>query len=78
MIPVQTYSSFAKWYGQGRLASCGRTRKSPKAGYSANQVPARVFLKYMRMSPSAYRRTVRNPARTSIPPLVRQTPEERQ
>ncbi|QZH74255.1 MAG: helix-turn-helix transcriptional regulator [Erythrobacter sp.] len=32
-------------------------------GYSSNQVLARVFLKYMRLSPSQYRRAVRDPLR---------------
>ena len=31
-----------------------------EVGYSSNQVLARVFLKHRRMSPSAYRRSVRN------------------
>ena len=34
-----------------------------EVGYSSSQVLARVFLKHMRMSPSDYRRTVRNPVR---------------
>lgn len=34
-----------------------------EVGYSSNQVLARVFLKHMRMSPSDYRRAVRDPAR---------------
>ncbi|SFI53683.1 AraC family transcriptional regulator [Albimonas pacifica] len=34
-----------------------------EVGYSANQVLARVFLKHMRMSPSDYRRSVRDPLR---------------
>ena len=32
-----------------------------EVGYSSNQVLARVFLKHRRMSPSEYRRAVRNP-----------------
>ncbi len=35
-----------------------------EVGYSSNQVLARVFLKHRRMSPSDYRRAVRNPWRT--------------
>jgi AraC family transcriptional regulator len=34
-----------------------------EVGYSSNQVLARVFLKHMRMSPSDYRRAVRDPVR---------------
>ncbi len=34
-----------------------------EVGYSSNQVLARVFLKHMRLSPSDYRRAVRDPAR---------------
>jgi AraC family transcriptional regulator len=34
-----------------------------EVGYSSNQVLARVFLKHMRLSPSDYRRTVRDPVR---------------
>jgi AraC family transcriptional regulator len=35
-----------------------------EVGYSSNQVLARVFLKHRRISPSDYRRAVRNPARS--------------
>ena len=35
-----------------------------EVGYSSNQVLARVFLKHMRMSPSDYRRAVRDPVRS--------------
>lgn len=35
-----------------------------EVGYSSNQVLARVFLKHRRMSPSDYRRAVRDPARS--------------
>lgn len=35
-----------------------------KVGYASSQVLARVFLKHRRMSPAAYRRTVRDPARS--------------
>lgn len=34
-----------------------------EVGYSSNQVLARVFLKHRRMSPSEYRRSVRDPGR---------------
>ena len=34
-----------------------------EVGYSSNQVLARVFLKHMRLTPSDYRRAVRDPAR---------------
>ncbi|MEQ9815508.1 MAG: AraC family transcriptional regulator [Azospirillaceae bacterium] len=37
-----------------------------EVGYSSNQVLARVFLKHMRVSPSGYRRAVRDPVRPSI------------
>jgi AraC family transcriptional regulator len=37
-----------------------------EVGYSSNQVLARVFLKHRRMSPSDYRRAVRDPVRPSI------------
>ncbi len=37
-----------------------------EVGYSSNQVLARVFLKQMRMSPSDYRRAVRDPVRPSF------------
>ena len=35
-----------------------------EVGYSSNQVLARVFLKHMRVSPSDYRRAVRDPVRS--------------
>lgn len=35
-----------------------------EVGYSSNQVLARVFVKHRRMSPSNYRRTVRDPTRS--------------
>ena len=35
-----------------------------EVGYSSNQVLARVFLKHMRLSPSDYRRAVRDPVRS--------------
>ncbi len=38
-----------------------------EVGYSSNQVLARVFLKYMRVSPTEYRRAVRDPARPNPP-----------
>jgi AraC family transcriptional regulator len=37
-----------------------------EVGYSSNQVLARVFLKHRRMSPTDYRRAVRDPVRPSI------------
>jgi AraC-like DNA-binding protein len=37
-----------------------------EVGYSSNQVLARVFLKHQRMSPSDYRRAVRDPVRSSV------------
>ncbi|MBY8977257.1 helix-turn-helix transcriptional regulator [Rhodobacteraceae bacterium NNCM2] len=39
------------------------TQIALEVGYSSNQVLARVFLKHMRLSPSDYRRAVRDPAR---------------
>lgn len=39
------------------------TEISLEVGYSSSQVFARVFLKYKRMTPTDYRRRVRNPAR---------------
>ena len=42
-----------------------------QVGYSSNQVLARVFLKHMRLSPSDYRRAVRDPVRRSAPPRTR-------
>ena len=42
-----------------------------EVGYSSNQVLARVFLKHQRMSPSDYRRAVRDPARHSVQGAVR-------
>ncbi len=36
-----------------------------EVGYSSNQVLARIFLKHMRLSPSDYRRAVRDPVRQS-------------
>lgn len=37
-----------------------------EVGYSSNQVLARVFLKHQRMTPSEYRRLVRDPTRASF------------
>lgn len=37
-----------------------------EVGYSSNQVLARLFLKHRRMSPSEYRRTMRDPERTIL------------
>ncbi len=39
------------------------TQVALEVGYSSNQVFARVFLKHMRVSPSDYRRAVRDPVR---------------
>lgn len=39
------------------------TQIALEVGYTSNQVLARVFLKHMRVSPSDYRRTVRDPVR---------------
>jgi AraC family transcriptional regulator len=39
------------------------TEIAQEVGYSSNQVFARVFLKHRRMSPSDYRRAVRDPVR---------------
>ncbi len=39
------------------------TEIAQEVGYSSNQVLARVFLKYRRMSPTDYRRAVRDPTR---------------
>lgn len=49
-----------------------------EVGYSSNQVLARVFLKHMRVSPSDYRRAVRDPARRSISIRARPATERRQ
>ncbi|WP_025292810.1 AraC family transcriptional regulator [Sphingomonas sanxanigenens] len=46
------------------------TQIALEVGYSSNQVLARVFLKHRRMSPSDYRRAVREPVR----PVVVQEP----
>lgn len=40
------------------------TQIALSVGYSSNQVLARVFLKHMRLSPSEYRRAVRDPVRS--------------
>jgi AraC family transcriptional regulator len=37
-----------------------------EVGYSSNQVLARVFVKYQHMSPTDYRRAVRDPARSFV------------
>ena len=37
-----------------------------EVGYSSNQVLARVFIKHRHMSPSDYRRAVRDPVRTTV------------
>jgi AraC family transcriptional regulator len=49
-----------------------------EVGYSSNQVLARVFLKHMRLSPSDYRRAVRDPVRPSISLRARSALEGRQ
>jgi AraC family transcriptional regulator len=49
-----------------------------EVGYSSNQVLARVFLKHMRLSPSDYRRGVRDPVRPSISLRARSALEGRQ
>ncbi len=41
------------------------TEIAQEVGYSSNQVLARVFTKYQRMSPTDYRRAVRGPAASS-------------
>lgn len=40
------------------------TEIAHEVGYSSNQVLARVFVKHRHMSPSDYRRAVRDPARS--------------
>ena len=42
------------------------TEIAQEVGYSSNQVLARVFIKHQSMSPSDYRRAVRDPVRPSI------------
>jgi len=42
------------------------TEIAQEVGYSSNQVLARVFIKHQRMSPSDYRRAVRDPVRSSV------------
>lgn len=49
-----------------------------EVGYSSNQVLARVFLKHMHLSPSDYRRAVRDPVRPSISLRARSALEGRQ
>jgi AraC family transcriptional regulator len=43
------------------------TEIAQEVGYSSNQVLARVFIKHRHMSPSDYRRAVRDPARSIEP-----------
>jgi AraC family transcriptional regulator len=43
------------------------TEIAQEVGYSSNQVLARVFLKHQRMSPTEYRRAVRDPLRVTAP-----------
>nr|WP_230980500.1 AraC family transcriptional regulator [Oryzicola mucosus] len=40
------------------------TEIAQEVGYSSNQVLARVFIKHQRMSPTDYRRAVREPVRS--------------
>ncbi|WP_272943345.1 helix-turn-helix domain-containing protein [Oceanibaculum indicum] len=40
------------------------TEIAQEVGYSSNQVLARVFAKHQQMSPSDYRRAVRDPVRS--------------
>lgn len=42
------------------------TEIAQEVGYSSNQVLARVFIKHLRMSPSDYRRAVRDPNRSIV------------
>jgi AraC family transcriptional regulator len=49
-----------------------------EVGYSSNQVLARGFLKHMHLSPSDYRRAVRDPVRPSISLRARSALEGRQ
>ncbi len=49
-----------------------------EVGYSSNQVLARVFTKHRRMSPTDYRRTVRDPVRPSVTLRAHPAPEGRQ
>ena len=42
------------------------TEIAQEVGYSSNQVLARVFTKHQRMSPTDYRRAVRDPVRSSL------------
>lgn len=43
------------------------TEVAQEVGYSSNQVLARVFIKHRHMSPTDYRRAVRDPARSIAP-----------
>ncbi len=43
------------------------TEIAQEVGYSSNQVLARVFMKHQRMSPTDYRRAVRDPLRSFAP-----------
>jgi AraC family transcriptional regulator len=49
------------------LTDLSITRIAVEVGYSSNQVLARVFINHQRMSPSDYRRAVRDPARLIAP-----------
>ena len=48
------------------------TEVAQEVGYSSNQVLARVFIKHQRMSPTDYRRAVRDPVRRTLPDTQRQ------
>ncbi|RCS24215.1 AraC family transcriptional regulator [Phyllobacterium salinisoli] len=54
------------------------TEIAQEVGYSSNQVLARIFIKHQRMSPSDYRRAVRDPVRPSISLHARPALEGRQ
>lgn len=76
-MSVPAYSSFTKWYCEGRRASYVRTGKSPgrmdllemarPAGDMHRPAMPELVL-HMRSSPSDFRRAVRNPVCPSIPP----------
>lgn len=50
------------------------TQVALEVGYSSNQVLARVFIKHMRLSPSDYRRAVRDPVRPDFSLRARWAP----
>jgi AraC family transcriptional regulator len=43
------------------------TEIAQEVGYSSNQVLARIFIKHQRMTPTDYRRAVRDPVRSLTP-----------